>query len=409
VQETRLYQAALWAPLLEKAFARFAEQHGKYGDAFQAPGAIASGYEHIVGGDRPRKLYDVFYGPDVVTTDQASTAYRPGGAGIDPRNLKVLQQLVAFQDAAGMLRDARQTMHMTASAFPRRPFQMMQEIIQHLLTAGPALSSDLRQKLTALQGEAKAERWSEVQRLAQELVETQQWRHRLDSAPQAVTDREAAAQHRARLDRIRAIVVEVRQMDKLAPNVARLVELATAVQSVMPHLDPAMSPVLRGRLDGLATSMADFLDHPDDQEILAPEVIRVAQARFGGGLALAPEVISTRGSDAAFNDLVEVLADVINVGADTGGEQRFIYTGHEYSVHQAHIVDQGGARLTGVDEATLAAVDPRASTVTLFNPHHRNSPDELGTDRTDAGLFDLSLHQFLLHYSLTQTGVVQQA
>lgn len=74
-----LYEMALWAPLLEKAYARFAEVTNQYGNgpARDTPTAGTSGYEKINGGWEDQ-VYPIFYGNDMIANRQEDIDYVPG-------------------------------------------------------------------------------------------------------------------------------------------------------------------------------------------------------------------------------------------------------------------------------------------------------------------------------------------
>jgi len=55
------YQMALWVPLMEKCYARFAEEHGKYG---MGAGTGGGGYDLIDTGGGSENCYQIFYGDD---------------------------------------------------------------------------------------------------------------------------------------------------------------------------------------------------------------------------------------------------------------------------------------------------------------------------------------------------------
>ena len=58
------YQTAIWAPLMEKAWAKFAEQYGKYGTGLSETDSGKSGYDLIEWG-HPQMCYNLFYGDEV--------------------------------------------------------------------------------------------------------------------------------------------------------------------------------------------------------------------------------------------------------------------------------------------------------------------------------------------------------
>ncbi len=94
ITKSERFEWALWGPLLEKAYARFAEQYGKYGDAAAQP--AGSGYTEIDGG-KSRLVYPIFYGSEVSNLDADQIAYDPTSDNIGP-NMEVLRQFVSFTE-----------------------------------------------------------------------------------------------------------------------------------------------------------------------------------------------------------------------------------------------------------------------------------------------------------------------
>ena len=86
IQEDAYYKAAIWAPLVEKAFARYAERFGQYGGAFtgnqhaqaDANGNPLSGYQQIDGGVADY-VYNILYGGSVVSHGTDDIAFSPDG------------------------------------------------------------------------------------------------------------------------------------------------------------------------------------------------------------------------------------------------------------------------------------------------------------------------------------------
>ena len=70
---------ALWAPLMEKAYARLSEKNNQYG-GFRTGNQVNStggGYEQIDGGFE-RWVYGIFYGPDLNRVAKVDVHHRPG-------------------------------------------------------------------------------------------------------------------------------------------------------------------------------------------------------------------------------------------------------------------------------------------------------------------------------------------
>ena len=95
---TPLYNAgAIWARLIQKAFAVFAGMFGTYGGAYSTPRTLG-GYADIAGGVE-RKVYGVFYGPALAAASASTVNYDPSAS--DATNLlasvDVIKALVEYQ------------------------------------------------------------------------------------------------------------------------------------------------------------------------------------------------------------------------------------------------------------------------------------------------------------------------
>lgn len=105
------YDTALWAPLMEKAFAAFTERHGQYGGSQGEQPAAGSGYDAINGGWSHQAMF-VFYGAQADTAgantggvQQQPTQWAPGSQVL-AQNPRVVDQLLLLrgrgeQPAAG--------------------------------------------------------------------------------------------------------------------------------------------------------------------------------------------------------------------------------------------------------------------------------------------------------------------
>jgi len=91
------FEAAMWAPLLEKAYATFAQQFGQYGTEPPAPGT--SGYNVINAGES-QNCYKMFYGSAVADTGTTNVLFDPSASlGIVTQNEAAVTQLVKFCEA----------------------------------------------------------------------------------------------------------------------------------------------------------------------------------------------------------------------------------------------------------------------------------------------------------------------
>jgi hypothetical protein len=111
-----LYQGgAIWARLMQKAFAAFAQRHGQYGVAYQP--SRGAGFSQIVSGVSYR-LYGVFYGPARQAAGFDRTAYdpaQPAAANLQA-NAEVIKKLLQFAGQDRSLTGAGQVMNLTVGA-----------------------------------------------------------------------------------------------------------------------------------------------------------------------------------------------------------------------------------------------------------------------------------------------------
>ncbi|HEX7836010.1 MAG TPA: DUF4157 domain-containing protein [Kofleriaceae bacterium] len=101
VHRKDLFEVARWVPLLEKAYAQFAQQHGQYGGASAGNAAGGSGYDVMgrsSGGQAGRTL-TVLYGAageaSAAHLERSEIASSPGGGGgVVAENASVVDQLL---------------------------------------------------------------------------------------------------------------------------------------------------------------------------------------------------------------------------------------------------------------------------------------------------------------------------
>ncbi|MFZ5480576.1 MAG: hypothetical protein ACOZNI_27685 [Myxococcota bacterium] len=99
LQRRDTYEAAMWAPLMEKAYARFAQRWGKYGRGVDRD-AFVSGYDTIGAGGEANEAYRIFYGGAV---EASGTTEVKASEGKDPvlENLPALEKLLTHGRAGG--------------------------------------------------------------------------------------------------------------------------------------------------------------------------------------------------------------------------------------------------------------------------------------------------------------------
>jgi hypothetical protein len=110
----------------------------------------------------------------------------------------------------------------------------------------------------------------------------------------------------------------------------------------------------------------------------------------------------------AMKAVYDLLLDLREIGVDTSDRERFIYSGHAYAIAGAQIVVGGRRMLTALTQPDLERLDVDGSTVTLRNPHHGNVPTELESSGRPPGEFQLSLREFLRHFTQLDSGVVER-
>jgi len=106
------YQLALWAPLMEKAFARFAEEHGIDGRSGVTAG---SGYTTIGGGGLEYETYPVLYGESATRGDEIDLAVAPGG-DVVAANMEAVKLLLRLQTQQASTEEGGERLMLTASA-----------------------------------------------------------------------------------------------------------------------------------------------------------------------------------------------------------------------------------------------------------------------------------------------------
>jgi len=90
-----LFQVALWSALMEKSYADFAQQFGKYGKGLGTD-AGTGGYDIIDSGGGSQEVYPMFYGGAVSSQTTQDINATPGG-NIAVENVAAIQQLLALE------------------------------------------------------------------------------------------------------------------------------------------------------------------------------------------------------------------------------------------------------------------------------------------------------------------------
>jgi hypothetical protein len=127
VVKREYYQTAMWAPLLEKAYAAFTEAHGQYGGNPAAAGQGVtpnaqkdddgkqnSGYQIIDGGFE-NLVYNMFYGNAVQSQGESTTNFDPSKSVVT-QNMDAMLKLIQANGQAGSGLGDKQQMMLTAGA-----------------------------------------------------------------------------------------------------------------------------------------------------------------------------------------------------------------------------------------------------------------------------------------------------
>ena len=449
------FEVARWAPLLEKAYARFAQNHGTYGGARPGGTTAASGYASIEGWSHDEMC--VFYGP--LSDDPAhaplyqNTAWTPGG-NVVSANAAIMDRLILLQGGGSAVAPGTApVITATSSSDP---------LITRLTAAIPVAVADpdyvnvdlprqglVTAVLTALttynglpaDPPAPAAQPKATARAA--------------IAPACVTAirpglNDSAAQQENLNTYFRgfAAPVQFAQGDATVPP-----DRVTGLRSMGSNLKVLTTPPVAIQLDGHssaegtdASNMTLSQQRVDNVETAinaggpfpAHTMAKAARGEAGAttdaswrrvDITITPTTHMTNSlldpaRSRPIREMADLMADLRNIGTDNSTGQRNVYAEHVYSVLAVNIVTTSGVvvPLGAVPAANRAAlyplVDPNVSTVTLRNPHHGNEPDRRdnrGPDRpgdgpasgaNSDGVFNMSLNDFFLHFTSLQSGVM---
>ncbi|MBN2798363.1 MAG: hypothetical protein JXX28_04385 [Deltaproteobacteria bacterium] len=304
------WEGAMWVSLLEKAYMRFAQDHGQYGldgDGMsaatkQTDGTQRSGYEINEGGYEYR-AFEMFYGPALQKNDSR---------------------------------------HMSLDASsPAKTVSANADAIRVLLRAsGVGVPEDKATMMTAwATGDVHVQRFG------------------------------------------------------------MMIEAALAASDIEQH------PELKGVLEADLAAVEGWAAEADATKKAA---LLQGVAKRADGLAKPGNwpLLHAPTADKAYRDLLELAANVAEVGTDKSAGTRNVYSGHAYMVLGADFSDATGANLAldpkSLSDEVLAGICAEKSVVHLRNPHHTNEPDLHGdgpADGVDDGAFDLSLDQFFRNMS----------
>lgn len=151
----RYYEMAMWAPLLEKAYAQYAGQYGQYGGFATeekprpgADGAPATDYGYLNGGIA-QYSYNILYGPDAQSVNSFEWTTTPGVDTLGA-NIGIVQNLLW---ASGVGVPAGTEMHMTVGAGRDEMVERLDRMSTAMLARTDiSTHADLRADLGVLQG-----------------------------------------------------------------------------------------------------------------------------------------------------------------------------------------------------------------------------------------------------------------
>ena len=393
VHEERLYKTALWAPLMEKAYARLAQEHGMYGELF---GQDKSGYELI--GDRggsSQLVAGVLYGDDIVRRQELDPGQmRAGRPGLETPGVELVAALARLDVAS----DGRTSL-LTAGADDRDQAERARKLAMELVEEG-TLPAPVIAELTTL-----CDAWTAD-------AVTDEYR----DAAKALTDPLrflAGGEIGSARDAIRRqveLIAGIKPGDELTAVRDRLAPGRAALSDTAVLTGTGIFP---DEIDALRMTLDDVMDKgTDDAQYRRPKLVNIAKgllAKMGTGAAVTAH--ATLKADPRGAALLELALSLRNEG-DTGGTQRFVYSSHAYAVLGVIFRNDQGFPLQVTPEAApefMAQIDADQSRVRMRNPHHEGSPDQHGTRREDTGEFWISLAQFTRQFANLREALVKKA
>lgn len=451
------FEVARWAPLLEKAYARFSQNHGNYGGARDGNKIRPSGYDAISGG---WSMYEmcVFYGPQCDDPNNQvqyqNTNWTPGG-NVVTANAAAMEQLVLLQGRGNEARSGDRTAPLVQATSSVDP------LISRLQLAIPAAQADpdyvnvdaARQALVTAVNVA-CTTWVAMPPdpappapQAKSTAKTAIGTACVNAVRPGVEDSTGEQKILNEYFRAWAAPIQFAQGDATVPAAS-----ASGMGFMAQNMRLFNHPTVNIQLDGHSSS-----EGTDEANMrLSQQRADNVEAAIMAGGAIAPHTVSktARGEVGATRDagwrrvdltltptshrtntlldparsrpireMTDLMVDLRNIGTDSSTGQRNIYGDHVYTVIAVNIVTTTGVQvpLSGVPAASRASlyplVDPNVSTVTLRNPHHGNEPDRTDSnlpqrpgdgapgDATSDGVFTMSLNDFFLHFTSVQSGV----
>jgi outer membrane protein OmpA-like peptidoglycan-associated protein len=439
------FQLARWAPLLEKAFARFSEQVGQYGGTGHneegGAGTTTSGYKNIDGGWSHHTMF-VFYGPDALpggaaNVQQQGITWAPG-ADLLATNPDVVDQLLLLAGRGDRATDAdNEAPILTATS-------MVDQLIPRLKDAIVAAEADAD--------------WANLGEVRQTLVQDVQsaiqlWEARQDPEAKAHIGNtcQIAARSGPSPEQIPAVHAANPGMilfpvGSSTPTDADKLRLSAFAQAVAATTDATVSVDVFGhassdggedanralaerRADAVVLEIlaagGDEIGWHDIRPMVAGELGAVATAEWRrADIRIGDNVLHENHRSPAIRAMMDLILDLRNIGTDRSSGQRNIYGDHVYSVVAAAFLSTDGAIVPLAQTASGAAraalfpqVDMTNSTVRLRNPHRGNEPDRQGDNQATRaadgdpsyssadGIFDMSMAEFFRNFTSVESGV----
>jgi len=457
IHRSDMFEVARWAPLLEKAFARFAQQHGQYGGARggNAAAPTGSGY-NVIDGGVPMYALSVIYGPQADSKEadvkREGITWTPGG-NVMTANPRVIDQLILLsgRGETSNASDGNEPI-LTAQSFEG-------DLVARL---GPAVNAAI--------ADADFAKLDPERQNAVRAVQTawNNWNNLPPDNPGATPPVVAKATaytaigtacgnavydgavNHASLDAVvkanpKSVQFDNEKNDVPATDDPKLIGFGTALAT-----NP--SPMMKVEVVGHSSTSGSDKFNLDLSQKRADEV--AAKIKSGGVVEPPHQVVATglgeqdagpgpewrrvdiavsavNAQNALHDDTrspairgaMDLMLDLRNMGTDKSPGQRNIYGGHSYSVVGVSFTTTTGVAvpLAGVPAASRSTlyplVDTNVSNVRLRNPHHNNEPDRRGQNKptrpqdgaptggaTD-GIFTMSLEEFFRNFSAVDSGV----
>jgi outer membrane protein OmpA-like peptidoglycan-associated protein len=449
VHRKDIWQLARWAPLMEKAFARYAQEYGQYGgtgngEAQASDSPSGSGYAVIDGGWSHYTMF-VFYGPDALeggaaNVQQQAITWAPGSQ-ILAQNPAVVDQLLLLagrgEQAAPEHADAP---ILTATSMNDQLIPRLKDAIDaakddadwnNLGTLRQGLIEDVRSAITLWEANDN----EHTQRLIGDRCVVAA---RPGPQPESIAPVHAANPQR--------ILFGIGSHTPSAEDKARLTAFGGALAAttdvqvnvdIFGHAssdggDDANRTLAERRAAGVRDALAEGNDvstHNINQQV-AGELGAAATPEWRrADIVIGDPELHDENRSPAIRAMMDLILDLRNIGTDNSTGQRNIYGNHVYSLVAAAFLGVDGAGVPLADaapgparEALFPQVDMTQSTVRLRNPHHGNEPDRQGDNRPTRpedgppsswfgsdGLFTMSMDEFFRNFTSVESGVLPRS